>query len=74
MMRTTEEQQALQEFKDASESEQKGMLFDACMGLLDEAVKTDDVVMMKSYARLVTELYFEFEEWELNNDQPSREG
>lgn len=73
-MRKTEEQQALQEFKDASESEQKDMLFDACMGLLDEAVKTDDVVMMKSYARLVTELYFKFEEWELYNDQPSREG
>ena len=58
-MNTPEEQRALQEFHDASESEQKDLLFDAFMGLLDEALKTDDIVMLKSYARLVTELYFD---------------
>jgi hypothetical protein len=59
MMRTTEEQQALQEFADASESEQKDMLFHSLMGLLADAVANDDVKMMKPYARLITEMYFD---------------
>lgn len=58
-MSTKEEQKALQEFRDASESEQRDILFHSLMGLLADAVANDDVEMMKPYARLVTEMYFD---------------
>lgn len=54
-----EEQQALQEFRDASESEQRDMLFHALMGLLADAIEADDAKMIKPYARLITEMYFD---------------
>ena len=58
-MNTTEEQQTLQEFANASESEQRDMLFHSLMTLLADAVADDDIKMMKPYARLVTEMYFD---------------
>jgi hypothetical protein len=58
-MNTTEGQQTLQEFANASESEQRDMLFHSLMTLLADAVADDDIKMMKPYARLVTEMYFD---------------
>ena len=52
-----EKQQALQEWANADESEQTAMMFDGLMNLLADAVANDDAKMIKSYARLVTEIY-----------------
>jgi len=54
-----EQVKTLQEFQGMDEAEQKRVLFESLMGLLDDAVKEDDAVMMKSYARLVTEMFFD---------------
>ena len=54
-----EEVKYLQEFEVMGKAEQKRELFQAFMGLLAEAVRADDVVMMRSYARLVTEMFFD---------------
>ena len=60
-----EERRELQKFAASSEAEQKAVLFETLMGLLAEAVETEDMVVIKSYARLATELWFEF----LNGDR-----
>ena len=73
---------AVAELESMSEEEFKDVVFNSIMNLLKKAVKAEDIEMMKSYARLATEMYFDDEEeeltnvreWELNNDQPSREG
>ena len=54
-----EQVKTLQEFQGMDEAEQRRVLFESLMGLLDDAVKEDDAVMMKSYARLVTEMFFD---------------
>jgi len=54
-----EQVKTLKEFQGMDEAEQRRVLFESLMGLLDDAVKEDDAVMMKSYARLVTEMFFD---------------
>jgi phosphoribosyl-ATP pyrophosphohydrolase len=54
-----EKQQALQEFANASESERADMIFHSVMCLLADAVEANDVEMIKPYARLITEMYFD---------------
>lgn len=49
----------LQQFRDASEEDQKAMLFDSLMNLLSDAVADDDAEFIKNYARLVTEMWNE---------------
>jgi hypothetical protein len=62
-----EEHRELQKFADSSEAEQKAVLFETLMSLLAEAVETEDMAVIKSYARLATELWFEFLEEETND-------
>jgi len=47
----------IQQFRDASEEDQKAMLFDSLMNLLGDAVADDDAEFIKNYARLVTEMW-----------------
>ena len=54
----------LQDFANASEEDQRAMMFDGLMNLLGEAVADNDIDMVKAYARIVTEMWAEFEgEW-----------
>lgn len=62
-----EERRELQKFAASSKAEQKAVLFETLMSLLADAVEADDTVMIKSYARVSTELWFEFIEEETND-------
>ena len=54
---TDEERAELTRFANMSEEDQQVALFDSLMNLLTDAVADNDMVMIKSYARLATESY-----------------
>jgi hypothetical protein len=54
---TKEEKAELERFRNMSEKDQQVALFDSLMRLLTDAVADNDMVMIKSYARLATETY-----------------
>lgn len=62
-----EERRELHKFATSSEAEQKAVLFETLMSLLADAVEADDTVMIKSYARVSTELWFGFLNGEAND-------
>jgi hypothetical protein len=54
---TDEDKAELARFANMSEEDQQVALFDSLMNLLTDAVADNDMVMIKSYARLATESY-----------------
>jgi len=47
----------IQEFADGDDETRKAMLFESLMSLLTQAIADDDAVFIKSYARLITEIW-----------------
>ena len=56
------EDRSIEEFRDASYDDQRAMMFDSLMNLLTEAVADKDTEMIGTYARLVTEMWNDYEE------------
>jgi len=61
---TDMDKQVLRDFANATDTDQKAMLFDSIMDLLTDAVEADDPVFIKTYARLATELWNNYEDEE----------